>query len=56
MTYLSNPDNLPEVNHKNEIKSDNALPNLEWCSRRYNVNYGTRTERASQTRIANSVH
>lgn len=34
------------VNHKNEIKTDNRAENLEWCSQDYNINYGTRTERA----------
>lgn len=34
-----------QVNHKSEIKIDNSLNNLEWCDARYNVNYGTRTQR-----------
>ena len=38
-TYLPNPLNLPQVNHKDEDKSNNALPNLEWCTAAYNVNY-----------------
>ena len=29
-----------EVNHINEIKSDNKLDNLEWCDRQYNVKHG----------------
>lgn len=40
MAFIPNPDNLPQVNHKNEIKSDNRVENLEWCSAQYNVNYG----------------
>lgn len=37
-----------EINHKNEIKSDNRAENLEWCDRKYNCNYGTRNERRSK--------
>lgn len=37
--FIPNPNNLPEVNHKNEDKSDNSVSNLEWCDRKYNMNY-----------------
>ena len=46
--FVENPNNLPEVNHKDENKTNNDLSNLEWCSGRYNVNYGTRNERLSK--------
>lgn len=39
MAFLENPDNLPVVNHKNEIKYDNRVENLEWCTVRYNARY-----------------
>lgn len=41
-TFIPNPDNLPEVNHKDENKANNAVDNLEWCSHQYNTAYGTR--------------
>lgn len=46
MTFIPNPDNLPEINHKNEVKTDNRVDNLEWCDRTYNNNFGTRNKRA----------
>ena len=44
-TFISNPDNLPEVNHKDENKVNNAADNLEWCNHLYNSNYGTRVKK-----------
>lgn len=52
MAYIPNPNNLPEVNHKNEIKSDNNINNLEWCTRKYNANYGTIKERLAFARLS----
>ncbi len=49
--FLDNPDNLPQVNHKNEIKTDNRVENLEWCDTKYNVNYGTAIRRRSEKRL-----
>lgn len=37
MTFLPNPDNLPEVNHINMCRDDNRLENLEWCTKEYNL-------------------
>ena len=37
---MDNTNNLPEVNHKDENKSNNCLDNLEWCTSQYNDLYG----------------
>ena len=47
-TFVPNPNGLPEVNHKDENKTNNELSNLEWCTSRYNTNYGTLIERLSK--------
>lgn len=48
--FIPNPDNLPQVNHKDENKENNSLDNLEWCTNEYNARYGTKSERVAQKR------
>ena len=57
IAFIPNPDNLPEINHKDENKLNNVVclnpdgsidtdrTNLEWCTGMYNLRYGTRVER-----------
>lgn len=51
--FIPNHNNLKEVNHIDENKGNNKADNLEWCTRSYNVNYGSGNEkrRLKQTEV-----
>ena len=42
--FLPNPEQLLEINHIDEDKSNNCSDNLEWCSRKYNNHHSRITE------------
>ena len=48
--FIPNPDNLRCINHKDETRTNNNVENLEWCSHKYNSNYGTAQERSIERR------
>lgn len=39
VTYMENPENLPEVNHKSFNKKDNSVNNLEWATKSDNYEH-----------------
>lgn len=57
--FISNLNNLEEINHKDENKQNNKLDNLEFCTRKYNMNYGTRpyknAKKVCQTDLNNNI-
>ena len=49
--FIPNPEGFEQVNHRDEVKDNNCVENIEWCDCKYNINYGTRTERNAASRI-----
>lgn len=43
-SFVPNPNNLAEINHKDENKENNNADNLEWCTRKENNNYGIQSK------------
>ena len=53
-TFIPNPDNLPEVDHINRIRTDNRVENLRWVTRSENcLNKNCRAESKSKEKNIN---
>ena len=55
MTFIPNPEGLPQINHIDEDKTNNRVDNLEWCDCKYNINYGAHNENIIHTKIKNGT-
>lgn len=53
-TFLDNPNNLPLVNHKDEVKHHNNVTNLEWCDAKYNREY-SKEAKLLNIRLTNKI-
>lgn len=51
--FIPNPNGYPQVNHIDENAKNNRVDNLEWCTSKYNNNYGTRNARISASERKN---
>lgn len=49
--FMENPNRLPQINHIDENKENNAITNLEWCTAKHNMNHGTQIERARRKKF-----
>lgn len=46
--FIPNLNNLPQVNHKDENPLNNCVTNLEYCTQKYNCNYGNRNKKIGE--------
>ena len=50
--FVANPEGYDEINHIDEDKGNNVPENLEWCSHKYNMNYGNRMEKVIEKHLS----
>lgn len=51
LAFIPNPNNKPFINHLDEVRDNNCVENLEWCTPAENLSYGTARERGRETQI-----
>lgn len=53
--FIPNSESYPFINHKDEDKTNNCADNLEWCTTKYNNNYGTHNKKLSTSKTLNNI-
>lgn len=53
--FIPKPKGKTQINHINEIKTDNNVSNLEWVTCKENINHGTGIERRSKKRLISVI-
>lgn len=54
--FIENPNNYTCVNHKDETFNNNDVSNLEWCSHKYNSNYGSNISRMRKSKTFRTIY